>query len=111
MDTDTAGLAVSRFAKLANAPDGRIALAWEDDRSGEEQIYVRIRSAGDRGVWGPELRVTTPTQKRAYHYPELVWGSDGALHLTWQVWDMTQAPAHIGKQVQGRTLKLDSPGK
>jgi hypothetical protein len=111
MDTDEAGTAVSRFGKLASARDGRIALVWEDDRSGQEQIYLRVRSAGDRGVWGQELRVTTPTAKHANHLPELIWGSDGALHLTWQAWDMTRAPSLISKQVKGRTLKLDSPGK
>jgi hypothetical protein len=111
MDADEPGTAISRFAKLANASDGRVAIVWEDDRSGEEQIYLRIRSAGNQGVWSPETRVTTPALKRASHLPELIWGPDGMLHLAWQVWDMSMAPTRIVKQIAGSALKPDGPEK
>jgi Neuraminidase (sialidase) len=111
MDMDEAGTGISRFAKLAKAKDGRTALAWEDDRSGQEQIYLRVRSAGERGEWGPEVRVTTPTPKHATRLPELLWAPDGVLHLAWQVWNMAMAPTRIPKQIDGRTLKPDSPQK
>ena len=104
MDMDEAGTAVSRFPKLAKAKDGRVALAWEDDRAGLEQIYLRVRSAAAPGEWSPETRVSTPAPKHSAHQPELLWDPDGALHLAWQVWNMTLAPSRIDKQVGGRTL-------
>jgi hypothetical protein len=104
MDMDEAGTAVSRYAKLAKAKDGRVALAWEDDRAGLEQIYLRVRSAGGQQEWGPETRVTTPAPKRGAHQPELLWDPDGALHLAWELWNMTLAPSRIDKRIDGRTL-------
>lgn len=110
MDTDEPGTAVSRFPKLAKAKDGRIALAWEDDRAGLEQIYVRVRAAGSAGEWGPELRVTTSlAPKHGAHLPGLLWDPDGALHVAWEVWDVTLAPDRIDKRIDGRTLKVASP--
>jgi hypothetical protein len=108
MDTDDPGTAISRLPDLARAGDGQVALAWEDDRAGFEQIYLRVRSAGDKREWGPEIRVTTPTAKTASHMPQLLWGTDGVLHLAWEVWDMSMAPTHITKQVDGRALKPGS---
>ena len=109
MDMDEPGTAVSRFAKLAKAKDGRVAIAWEDDRAGLEQIYLRVRAAGGPGEWGPETRVTTPAPKRGAHLPQLLWDPDGALHVAWEVWNMTLAPNRIDKRIDGRTLQVGSP--
>jgi hypothetical protein len=65
MDADEPGTALSRFPSLARAQDGRVALAWDDDRAGLEDVYMRVRSAGERPQWGPEIRVSSPTPKLA----------------------------------------------
>ena len=63
MDADEPGTALSRFPSLARAKDGRVALVWDDDRAGLEDVYMRVRSVGERSQWGPELRVSSPTPK------------------------------------------------
>ena len=101
MDTDEPGTGVSRFAKLAKAPDGRVAIVWEDDRAGLESVYLRVRSAGQKPQWGPEVLVAPATAKLAARVPEAAWGSAG-LHVSWQVWDHWRAPGGIEKQVDSR---------
>ncbi len=65
MDADEPGTALSRFPSLARAKDGRVALAWDDDRAGLEDVYVRVRSAGGQPQWGPEIsRVVARAQAR-----------------------------------------------
>jgi hypothetical protein len=107
MEMDEPGTAVSRYPKLAQAPDGRVALAWEDDRAGFESIYLRVRSAGQNPQWGPEIVVAPATGKLAARIPEVAWAPSG-LHVAWQIWDHTLEPARIDKQVGGRTLHPDS---
>jgi BNR repeat protein len=107
MDMDEPGTAVSRFPKLAKAPDGRVAITWEDDRSGYEAVYLRVRSAGQKPEWGPEILVAASSGKVAARIPDLIWGADG-IHVTWAVWDHTLAPARVTKQVGGRTLHLEN---
>lgn len=109
MDTDEAGTAVSRYPRLARAKDGRVALAWEDDRDGFEGIYVRVRSADDKREWGPEIQVASPTGKLASHLPRLLWGPDGMLFVAWEVWDNTLAPASVVKHVESKALRLGRP--
>jgi BNR repeat-like domain len=105
MDMDEPGTAVSRYPKLARAADGRVALAWEDDRDGHEGVYLRVRSAGPNPQWGPEQLVAPPTGKIGGRVPDLAWTSNG-LHLAWEVWDYTAAPARISKTIGGRTLSV-----
>ena len=105
MDMDEPGTAVSRYPALARAADGRLAIAWEDDRAGYEGIYLRVRSTGERPAWGPEVVVASPSQKRAMRVPQLLWGSDGALYAAWEVWDHTLGATNITKQVDSRVLR------
>jgi BNR repeat protein len=107
MDMDEPGTAYSRFPKLARAKDGRVALVWEDDRSGFEAVYLRVRGTGERPEWAPEILVSSPAPKRGARLPQLLWGGvDGVLHIAWEVWDYTLQPARIMKQVDGRALRL-----
>ena len=99
---------MSRAPRLAKTPDGRVAITWEDDRAGFEAVYVRIRSAGQKSEWGPEILVAPPTGKTAARIPYLAWAPSG-LHIVWQTWDHTLAPARIDKAVAGRTLNPDKP--
>ena len=107
MDMDEPGTAISRFPKLAKATDGRVAIAWDDDRAGREGVYVRVRSAGQDPEWGPEVLAAAPTAKLGARLPDLKWGPDG-LYVVWETWDYTLAPARISKQIAGRTLRPDS---
>jgi hypothetical protein len=105
MDMDDPGTAISSFPKLARASDGRIALAWEDDRTGYESVYLRVRSAGPNPQWGPEILVAPQAGKIAARLPELAWGPDG-LHVAWEVWDYTTAP-QIPKRLGERLLTIE----
>lgn len=104
IETDEPGTAISRFPKLAKAPDGQVAIAWEDDRAGHQAIYVRVRSAGEKREWGPEILVAPATAKLAARVPDLAWGS-GGLYVAWQVWDHTLAPGGLEKRIAGATLR------
>lgn len=107
LDMDEAGTAVSRFPVIARAADGRLAVAWEDDRAGHEGVYLRIRPAGESPAWGPEVVVEPPSQTKAARTPLLAWGSDGALYVAWQVWDFTQGSSVVAKRVGSRVLLPD----
>lgn len=107
LDMDEPGTAVSRHPTIARAEDGRLAVAWEDDRAGNEGIYLRVRAAGQVPAWGPEVLVAPPGQKRAARMASVAWGAGGALYVSWQVSDFTQGPSGVTNQVESRTLFPD----
>jgi hypothetical protein len=107
MDADEPGTALSRFPSLARAKDGRVALAWDDDRAGLEDVYMRVRSAGERSQWGPELRVSSSTPKLAARLPQLRWAPDGALYVAWEVWDHTAGSSNLAKRIDTKVLRFD----
>lgn len=108
LDMDEPGTAVSRFAKLARAEDGRLAVAWEDDRVGNEGVYVRVRSSGATPVWAPELVVAPPGPKKGARTPVLIWGKNGTLYVSWEVWNFELGQLSVTKGVGSRAL---APGK
>jgi len=108
MDADEPGTALSRFSSLARARDGRVALAWDDDRAGLEDVYMRVRSAGERPQWGPEIRVSSPTPKLAARLPQLRWAPDGALYVAWEVWDHTAGASNLAKRIDTKVLRFDN---
>jgi hypothetical protein len=106
MDMDEPGTAVSAYPKLAVGKDGRVAIAWDDDRDGAEAVYLRLRSVGVQSEWGPETRVTTPAPKSAARLPQLIWGPDLSLYLAWEVWE--EAFGGVGvKRVAGTVVRPD----
>ncbi|PYM16829.1 MAG: hypothetical protein DMD81_11425 [Candidatus Rokuibacteriota bacterium] len=105
MDMDEPGTAVSRFPKLREAPDGRVALVWEDDRGGLEAIYLRVRSAGDKPKWGPEIRVSPAVPKVAGRLAELQWAPDHSLYVAWEAWT-TVSGSLTKKRVEGKMLRI-----
>jgi hypothetical protein len=107
LDTDEAGTAMSRFPNMARAANGRIAVAWEDDRAGYEGIYVRIRSVGAQPQWGPEMLVEGPSQKKGARQPSVMWAPDGSLQVAWEVWDYTAGPLAATRRIDSRKLALD----
>jgi hypothetical protein len=108
LDMDEPGTAYSRFASVARAGDGRIAVAWEDDRVGYEGIYLRVRGTGKNATWGPEVIVAAPVAKKGARFPGLLWAKNGSLHSTWEVWDYTLGPQAVTKSIAGRVLDLET---
>ena len=108
MDADEPGTALSRFPSLARAKDGRVVLAWDDDRAGLEDVYARVRSAGGQRQWGPEVRVSSPAPKLAARLPQLLWAPDGALYVAWEVWDHTAGASNLTKRIDTKILRLDN---
>src|SRR5262249_58401128 len=70
---------------LAASAQGRLALAWSDDRLSVPQllnteIFGRIRNPD--GTWLPEQRLSYTTAES--FEPALVWDSAERLHVVWQ---------------------------
>jgi hypothetical protein len=107
LDADDPGTSISQFANLAVAPDGRLAVAWEDDRAGFEGIYARIRGTGDQPAWGPEILVAPPGPRKGARVPRVLWAKDQSLYVWWEVWDYTLGPLAVTKQIDGRILTPD----
>jgi len=107
LDMDEPGTAISRFPAIARGEDGRVTVAWEDDRAGFEGIYLRVRAPGNSPAWSPEVVVTPPSQRKGAKTPSVLWGKAGALYVAWEAWDYARGPAVAPKQVDGRTLLLD----
>jgi hypothetical protein len=108
LDMDEPGTAISRSPRIARAEDGRLAVAWEDDRAGYEGVYLRVRTPGRAPAWGPEVLVAPPGQKKSARISSLLWGPGGALYVAWEEWDHTMGASNIRKRVNGRVL---FPGK
>jgi hypothetical protein len=107
LDSDEAGVAMSRFPSIARAADGRVAVAWEDDRAGYEGVYLRVRSAGSSPTWGPEALVEGPSGKKGARSPVVMWATDGSLEVAWEVWDYTGGPLAPTRGIASRRLVLD----
>jgi len=107
LDMDEPGTAVSRFAKIARAEDGRLAVAWEDDRAGNEGVYVRVRGSGASPAWAPELAVAPPGPKKGARTPALIWGKSGTLYVSWEVWNYELGPLSVTKGGGSRALAPD----
>ena len=105
LDMDEAGTAMSRFATVARAPDGRIAVAWEDDRAGYEGVYLRVRSAGSQPSWGAEIQVEGAGTKKAARQVALLWTGDGSLQVAWEAWNYRGGPLAVTKRIDGRRLR------
>ncbi|MCB9669364.1 MAG: exo-alpha-sialidase [Alphaproteobacteria bacterium] len=65
---------------LVRLADGTYRLVWYSDRGGDNDLWWS--SSEDGLVWSPaEVLVDTPDND---HYPALLEGTDGTLHLAWQ---------------------------
>lgn len=106
LDMDEAGTGMSRFPKIARASDGRIAVAWEDDRAGYEGVYLRVRSSGAQPAWGPEMLIEPPNQRKGARLPAVLWAKDGSLQVAWEVWDYIAGPLNVTKRIDGRMVDI-----
>jgi hypothetical protein len=107
LDTDEPGTAYSRFPAVARAADGRVAVAWEDDRAGYEGIHLRVHGVGNGATWGPEVVAAGPAGKKAAKSPGIQWTKSGSLYALWEVWDYTRGPENVARHIDGRMLNLD----
>ena len=107
VDADETGTAMSRFPSIARAADGRIAVAWEDDRAGYEGVYVRVRGSGSQPTWGPEILVEGPSQRKGARQPAVMWAKDGSLQIAWEIWDYTQGPMASTRRIDSRTVAVE----
>jgi hypothetical protein len=51
--------------------------------------------------------VVPPGPKKGARASRLLWGTDGSLYVTWEVWDYTLGTTAVTKQIDGRTLVFD----
>ena len=105
LDMDEPGTAASQFPRIERAEDGRLAVAWDDERAGHEGIYLRVRAAGKSRAWGPEVVVVPPGPKKGARFPSVLWGRGGALYMAWEVWDFVPGSGAPTKRVEGRLIR------
>lgn len=86
LDRDDAGTGVSQFPQVVVGPDGTVAVAWADDRTGFKRILL-TRSV-DRGkTWlDREISVDkdTPPAEQTQSV-KLAAGAPGVIHVMWEV--------------------------
>lgn len=110
-DTRSARYPASLWPSLAVAADGRIALAWQDDRNDRDplwtggtgygdgsnpddwQIAVRTRAAASP-AWNPAA-VLIGAADRAERHPSLAWTADGQLFAAWDQRELRPAGANL----------------
>jgi len=109
LDSRSAVYPASLFPALAVAPDGRLALAWADDRTDVDplwtghlggtgtdpdnwEIFVARRSVG--GAWsGPVDASASPAL--ADRHPALAFASDGSLVAAWDAKPLQSSGANV----------------
>ena len=100
LDADGAGTAESRSPQLAGSPDGRtVAVVWEDDRTGLNGIYGRIRSGGQ---WSAETQLARALpHKQGARRPVIVSTGRDAFYVAWEVWDHSRGRKSAPTGVDG----------
>ena len=106
-DTRSARYPASVWPAVTTAADGRVAVAWQDNRTdidplwtGSEaaagtnpdnwQIQVVTRAAG---LWGP--LVSLGADDRADRHPDIAFGTKGDLALAWETKTLNPAGANL----------------
>ena len=96
-----------RFPSMTRAADGRMAVAWEDDRAGYEGIYLRVRGPGAQGPGGRD-------------HGRAAWSSEDGGQGAWravgsgrfplrdlEVWNYANGPMAVTRRIDGRKLAFD----
>jgi hypothetical protein len=98
VDTRSSRYPASVWPSLARAPDGRLALAWQDDRSDPDPLWTGATGTGDGtdpdnwqilvstlapGAQGWSVPVALGADDRADRHPSLAFSSRGALVVAW----------------------------
>jgi hypothetical protein len=87
LNTGAPGEAEARLPQLALDGQGRLAVAWQEDRGVAQQEGVYLRWSTDAGrTWqAPDQRVDEPQPGTAAGKPQLVLRPDGAAVIVWEV--------------------------
>jgi BNR repeat-like domain len=79
---DDPGTAAQSFPSLSINPRGVIAVAWEDFRNGDCDIYI-IKSLDGGQTFGPNRRVNDDSGKADQFHPSVTMDPEGRTYLIW----------------------------
>jgi hypothetical protein len=85
MDADEPGTALSRFPSLARARDGRVVLAWDDDRAGSRTLRASALGWCATAVGSGNPRVIARAQARRPAATGSLGAGRSALHCVGSV--------------------------
>lgn len=84
VDSDPPGAAVSSMPALAADGQGRVYLAWEDQRHGDRDIRFARSTDGGR-TFGPDVRLDAGEAGRGVSYhPDILCRDDGTVLVFWR---------------------------
>lgn len=88
------------YPDVAADAQGRVVAAWQDQRNGAGEIYLR-RSLDGGKTWESELRLTNASYES--ERPTLSVDGKGRLHLAWYDWrdDPSRAEVYYAKSSDG----------
>ncbi len=66
---------------IAVLQSGKVAVAWQDDRTGDPDI--RCAFSGDGTSFGPSVRVNTDNSRREQLRPRIAAGNTDLFHIVW----------------------------
>jgi hypothetical protein len=79
---DDPGTAAQAFPSLTVNPQGGVAVAWEDFRNGDSDIYM-TKSPDGVQVFGPNRRVNDDAGKADQYHPSMTLDPNGRAYLIW----------------------------
>jgi hypothetical protein len=105
LDRDDAGTGISANPFVVTYGARGVAVLWDDDRSGFEQILMNRSADGGKTWLDREVRVDTrtPSRQRATG-PRAAWERAGALHVVWEAW--TSWAQQVERHVEYARLPL-----
>jgi hypothetical protein len=116
-DTRSARYPASVLPAIAAAPDGRIAVVWQDNRTDIDPLWTGSEAAAGtnpdnwqirvtaRGSGGWSQQASIGADDRADRHPDIAVGRDGRLVVVWE--SKTLAPAGRNLEVQASVLSQD----
>ena len=118
LDSRSARYPASVWPAIAVAPDGTLALAWQDDRDDTDPLWtgatgvgdgtdpddwqIRLRTrAPDAGDWSPIRTLGDPAM--AERHPALAFAADGTLVAAWDRKELKASGANLSVQAARST--------
>jgi hypothetical protein len=77
---DFGGLARQWHASVAGHPDGRLAVAWDDDRDGTADLMLSWR---EDGAWSDDTPLPGASGPGEQAHPAIALDAAGNLHVAW----------------------------
>lgn len=79
---DDPGTAAQAFPSLTVNTQGAVAVAWEDFRNGDSDVYM-TQSSDEGRTFGPNRRVNDDAGKADQSHPSIALGPSGRAYLIW----------------------------